>query len=218
MHERSIAVGIGLTAIAVAGTGLFITAAQRHWAEPSTMWTGLGSAATLVTAVVAIWTLIALRTDSRDRTRPMMVAELKPSVLTSNAELHITNAGQSVATNLKVEFDPPLPVLKGAEAEGKTTPYLQRRYDRVIPTFTPGMVMDNLYQEAEDPDEPVPDEFTITFHYNDTRGREYTDRYFLTLETLKNQTGAYPSTSGADGERRRAVKAIEHIARGIGRA
>jgi hypothetical protein len=205
-------------AVVAVGACIFVVAAKHHWAEPSTMWAGLGSAATLVTAVAAVWTLVALRQDSRDRTRPMMVAELKPSVLTDNAELHITNAGPSVAQNVKVDFDPPLPVLTGAEADGKLTPFLQRRYERVIPTFTPGMVMDNLYQDATEPDEPVPDDFAVKFTYSDTRGRRYTDAYFLSLETLRNQTGAYPSTRGEDGERRRTVKAIESIARGIGRA
>lgn len=54
--------------------------------------------------------------------------------------------------------DPPLPELQGPEAQGKVTPFLQRRYSRIVPRFAPGMVMEG----ATDPDEPVPDDFTVT--------------------------------------------------------
>ena len=55
---------------------------------------------------MAIWTLLAIKQDSRDRTRPVLIAELKRSVLTAAAELHVRNVGQSVACNVSVKFDP----------------------------------------------------------------------------------------------------------------
>lgn len=191
--------------------------ATTHLAEPTTTWTALGAIATATAAVVAIWTLIALKQDSADRTRPVIVAELRAAVLTRNCELIIRNAGQSVARDVSVEFDPPLPVLEGKEAMDKVTPYLQRRYSRTIPSFAPGQVMDNIYQEAADSTEPVPDNFTVTIRYKDMHSRNFTDSYVLSVDTLRDQTGAYPSNTDDKGIQRRLVNAIEAIARGVGR-
>lgn len=194
--------------------------AARKWAEPTTTWTAFGSIATVSAAVVAIFTLISLKQDSADRTRPMLIAELKHTVLTRDAELLVRNVGQSVARNVKVDFDPPLPDPADGDAEervGVLTPFLQRRYSRVIPTFPPGMVMDNFYQDAEDNDEPVPDDFTVTIAYTDSHGRKYTDSYDLTMGTLRDQSGAYPANTDEKGIQRRWVKALEAIARGVGR-
>lgn len=204
---------------AVVGLGALLSVvgglASSRWADPTTTWTALASIATVTAAVVAIWTLIALKQDSADRTRPVIVAELKAAVLTKNAELHISNMGQSVARSVRVEFDPPLPTPQG-ENPGVLTPFLQRRYSRVIPTFAPGMLMDNYYQDAEDKEEPVPDDFTVTIRYSDTRGREYIDSYDLTMNTLRDQTRSYPSNTDERGMQRRFMRALESIARGVG--
>ncbi|WP_166905936.1 hypothetical protein [Mycobacterium sp. DL440] len=193
--------------------------AVKDWAVPATTWTAFGSIATVSAAVVAIFTLVSLKQDSADRTRPVLIAELKHAVLTQNSELLIRNVGQSVARNVKVDFDPPLPDPAdggGEERVGVLTPYLQRRYSRVIPTFPPGMAMDNYYQGAND-DEPVPDDFTVTISYVDAHGRKYTDAYELTMGTLRDQSGSYPGNRDDPGMQRRWVKALEAIARAIGR-
>ncbi|BBZ09678.1 hypothetical protein MDOR_38470 [Mycolicibacterium doricum] len=77
--------------------------------------------------------------------------------------------------------------------------------------------MKSDYQDAEDRDEPVPDDFSITFRYSDMRGRRYEDTYELSLSTLLDQTGSYPANTDDNGMRRRLVKALEAIARGVGR-
>ncbi|WP_405148884.1 hypothetical protein OG308_02445 [Nocardia salmonicida] len=215
-YWRPIALGVGLIA---AGAGLFVVAAMKKWAAPTTIWAGLGSVATLATAAIAIGTLLALKQDSRDRSRPMMVAQLQPAVLNvQHSELKVTNAGPSVAKNVRVEFDPALPVLDETTHGDRNAFYLQRRYSKVIPTVPPGMVLWNVYRKATEPEEPLPSSFSITFTYEDTHGRPYVDKYDLTLETLMDETYVRPSTSGEDAERRRAVKALESIARAIGRA
>ena len=184
----------------------------------ATFWTAFGALATAAGAIGAVWTLLEIRKDSRDRTRPMMTAELKAAVLTKDAELHISNRGQSVAKNVHVIFDRPLPVLSGKDAEQLVTPFLQRRYAAPIPTITPGMVLDNLYTSATDRREPVPDDFTVRFEYEDSRGREYRDDgYHLSVMTLDDQTGSYPSSTDEAGLRRRLTSALEAIARGVGR-
>lgn len=186
-------------------------------ADPQTAWSAVAAIATVVGAGGALWTLIEIKKDSRDRTRPMMTAELRSAVLTQNAELHIRNRGQSVAKNIRVTFDPPLPVLEGSEAEGLTTPFLQRRYADVITTLTPGLVLDNIWNSATTRVEPVPDDFTVHFEYEDDRGRRYADDFELSMGTLQNQTGSYPSNTDDLGLRKRTVKAIEAVARGVGR-
>lgn len=206
---------VGLTVL----LGIVGILAVKDWAAPATTWTAFGSIATVSAAVVAIFTLMSIKQDSADRTRPMIIAELKHAVLTSSCELLIRNVGQSVARNVKVDFDPPLPDPVdggGEERLGVLTPYLQRRYSRVIPTFPPGMVMDNYYQGAEG-EEPVPDDFTVTISYEDTHGREYRDAYELTMAAVRDQSGRYPSSRDDDGMRRRWVNALEAIARGVGR-
>ncbi|WP_100482266.1 COG1361 family protein [Mycobacteroides abscessus] len=193
----------------------------KGWADATTTWTAFGALATVAAAIVAIWTLVALKQDSADRTRPVILAELKPAVLTRNSELLISNVGQSVAHNVRVEFDPPLPdPADGGDEErvGVLTPFLQRRYSRTIPTWAPGMTLDNFYQGAgKNADEPVPDDFTVIAHYENAHGRRYEDRYTLSMGTIRDQSGSYPSNKDDAGMQRRWVQALEAIARGVGR-
>lgn len=184
-----------------------------------TTWTAIGAVATAVTAVMAIWTLWALRQDSRDRTRPVMVAILKQAVLTRNYELHIVNLGSSVAKNIQVTFEPELPNLSGTiheNAQSFAVWSIQRRYEKPIPSLPPGQVFDNLYQDSENNDQPVPDTIIVSFSYRDDRNRKYFDKYELSTYVLGLQTGAYPSTDSEKGMNMRLVKAIESIARGLG--
>jgi hypothetical protein len=205
------AVGFG-TLLAVTG---FL--ASRHWATPTTTWTAMGSIATVTAATVAIWTLVALRRDSRDRTRPVMIAEIRPGVLSDVAELIVRNVGPSVAKNVTFKFDPELPVLEGAEAAGMTTPYLQRRYSRTIPTFGPGMTMYDVYQSSGEPFEPVPEEFSLTINYFDMHDQEYTDSYELSVITLRDHIYTRPGDTDDEAMRRRVAEAVEAVARGVGR-
>jgi hypothetical protein len=186
----------------------------------SAFWTGVGALATAAAALVAIVTLLALKSDSRDRTRPVMGAYLQRHPLShGTSELIVTNYGSTPACEVQVTFDPPLPKLEGAEAAGKITPFLEKRYDQVIPTIAPRMELINVYTvQGDRNDEPVPADFTITFTYADAKGRRYKDAYRLTVETLRNATNTNPSDKpdGSDLPKR-AVQAVEAIARGIGR-
>jgi len=193
-----------------------------HWAE---VWAGVGAVATALAALVAIVTLLALKKDSRDRTRPVVVATLRHAILTADSELHIENLGQSVARNLRVTFSPPIPTA----CEGKTQAECEHiahdialRYAKPIAVLAPGVLLDNVYLPGKLDKrhlEPLlAEEFVVNVHYEDDRKRSYRDEFPLAMDVLGHQSGAYPSTSGEAGERRRLVKAVEHIARGIGRA
>jgi hypothetical protein len=188
-------------------------------------WSGVGAIATVIAAGIAVLTLLAIRRDSRDRSRPVMVADIRPVALSKRTcELVVENVGQSVAKSVRVTFDPPLPDLNGAEAAGKVTPYLRRRYENAIPTMPPGRKLFNIYGvQAPGPDgvlvnnEPTPEDVTVTFEYEDTHGRPYKDSYKLSLRTLSNQTESFPSNADDDGMRRREVTALEAIARTLHR-
>lgn len=80
----------------------------NFWAAVAALGGVAAAVAAIVTATIAAKTLSAMRQDSLDRSRPVMIAELRPGVLTRNAELHITNQGLSVARNVEVTFAPPI--------------------------------------------------------------------------------------------------------------
>ncbi len=191
----------------------------------SAFWSGVGALATLAAAIVAAWTLVALRNDSRDRPRPVMAADLQHVVLSdSGLDLIISNTGQSIAKEVEVAFDPPLPLLVGDEAEGMITPVLQQRYATKIPTVVPGKQLRNVYfvgtkivDGQKRNSEPVPDQFTVRFAYKDTRGRSYSDSYDLDVSVLGLESAMNPSTPTPEGKENRRLKAIEAIARAIGR-
>jgi hypothetical protein len=205
---------------AVGFGGLFVVVgllASRGLATPTTTWTAMGSIATVAAAVVAIWTLAAVRQDSRDRSRPVMIAEIRAGVLSEIAELIVRNVGPSVARRVTFKFDPELPILEGAAADGLTTPYLQRRYSRTVPTFGPGMVMHDVYQSANPPFEPVPEDFTLTIDYYDAHDRHYTDSYELSVITLHDHTRTESADNDLPNLQRRTTRAVEAVARAIGR-
>jgi hypothetical protein len=131
--------------------------------------------------------------------------------------LIVRNVGQSVAKNVTFKFDPELPVLEGAEAVGKTTPFLRRRYSRTFPTFGPGMLIHDTYQSSSEPFEPVPDDFTLTIDYYDVHDRQYIDSYELSAAIMRDHTYSSPGDYDEQALRRRTTRALEAIARGVGR-
>jgi len=181
-------------------------------------WSAVTGIAAVVTGLVAIFTLLALRSDSRDRTRPVVSADLLPVTLShGTSELVIQNVGPSVAKEVQVTFDPNI-----TEDIGQMAAYIARRYSKVIPTMGPGRRLTNVYghwvgDSSDKLDEPVPKDLTVSISYKDTHGRRYTDSYELSVGTLRNQTTTSPSNTDDAGMKRRWVTALEAIARGIGR-
>ncbi|MEU0150637.1 hypothetical protein [Micromonospora fulviviridis] len=134
------------------------------------------------------------------------------------------NVGPTAARNVRVTFEPPIPDLQGDAASGKVTPFLYRRYSKPIPTIAPGAELINVYSVGVPDgnggtinDEPTPADFVIRFDYENDRGKKFVDSYELSLDVLKGQTGSYPSNTDSRGMYRRLVKAIEALARGLGR-
>lgn len=184
----------------------------------SAFWSGVTGITAVIAGAIGVLTLRALRQDSRDRSRPVVSAELTPVVLShGTSELVIQNVGQSVAKDVKVTFAPEI-----TEDMGQISAFLARRYSRIIPTMGPGRRLTNIYATwrgdgSEDLHEPVPPELAVTITYTDAHGYRYTDCYDISIYTLRNQTTSSPSNTDEAGMRRRHVQAVEAIARGVHR-
>jgi hypothetical protein len=184
----------------------------------SAFWAGVTGVSAVITGAVAIISLRALRQDSRDRTRPVVVADLLPVVLSRTvSELVIENVGPSVAKKVRVTFEPPI-----TEDVGTGTAFLVRRYSHIIPTMGPGRRLTNTYaiwvgDGSDNLLENVPKDVVVRISYQDAHGRNYSDDYELSLRTLRNQTSSEPSNTDSEGMRRRWVRALEEIARGVSR-
>ncbi len=181
-------------------------------------WSGVAAVATVAAAVVAIITLRSIQSDSRDRARPVISAELLPLALThGTCELAIQNVGVGVAKDVRVAFDPAI-----TEDMGQIAGFLARRYVGVIPTMGPGRRLTNIYGHwvgdgSHRFDEAVPTEFVVRIQYRDSHGRGYDDTYQLNAGTLRNETTSFPSNSDDAGLKRRWASALEVIARAADR-
>jgi hypothetical protein len=188
-------------------------------AQISAFWAGVTGITAVGTGIVAVVSLLSLRRDSRDRSRPVLSAELLPLTLSQGTcELVVQNVGRSVAKNIRLTFEPPI-----TEDMGIIAGYLARRYSHVIPTMGPGRRLTNIYGNwrgdgSDELDESIPKEVTAIFMYQDSHERAYEDRYDLTVQTLRNQTSSFPSSTDEKGMRKREVRALEAIARGVNTA
>src|SRR5699024_78671 len=125
----------------------------------------VSAAAAIITGLVAALTLLRAARDSRDRTRPVVLAEYRvPPYSHQTLQLVIRNAGPSPARDLKVE-------LVGVEHSDKPGQVLRefilRRYEHPIPMLGPGQELVNaVVCDLEAPDESdLPHEFTIKVEY-----------------------------------------------------
>ena len=182
----------------------------------STWFAIVASAATVVAAVVAVVTLLALRADSRDRTRPRVIADLRGQVITHSATLVVSNVGSTPAEQVRVEFDPPLPEDDIESGVGATTAVLQRRYALPIPTLAPGSELRNVYQGLRGGREPVPDDFVVKCDYQDSHGRRYSESFKLSMAPIRGATFQTPGDKSASGLLERTAVALERIAEAIG--
>lgn len=185
----------------------------------------VSAGAVTVAAVVAVRTLRAHRADSEAMSRPMMAATLEADPLLSDyMHFVVANYGRGVAHDVRVCFDPDPMVDDNDEraADEHSRDFamvVQSRYEEPLPAWVPGQVYRNIYMEWREGrnDLPLPDAFVVTIAYSSDTGRHYEDRFPLTVGSLQGQTVASPSTPTEAGQRKRAVDALESIARGVGR-
>lgn len=174
------------------------------WGMNESDWIALGSIAGLVTAIgtaamaVAIiatavfakHSLEATRADSRARTRPVIVAELRQELLSQGTTLLVLkNLGASVAKDVTVTFDPPPPDDFGSLPDDDMMKWIFERYAIPISNWAPGWTVSNVIRAGHDDLKPI----TVKVTYTGPDNTSYEDAYFLHPDHILKETSANPS-------------------------
>lgn len=161
-----------------------------NWAAVAALAGAVTASAVVVTAVIAIYTLKATRDDSRARTRPTMVAELRRELLSHGTTLlALRNLGASVATKVTVKFDPGPPPDVDSMPDSDVWKWIYQRYAKPIRTWAPGWTLSNVIRAGQD---PLP-QVAVTMSYTGPDGTEYQDRYDLHPDHILKETSSNPS-------------------------
>lgn len=204
--------------------------ADEAWPWINDFGGALGALAAVVTGAVAVAALLVATRDGAERSRPMLIVELVSDRYASATQhLVLRNVGPSVAREVKVSFDPPLPEI--ADPSGLVTPFIKQRYGGRIPVIAPGQRLSNIWFSGEDGPggnwinrEPLPDSFVVDLEYKGHRMRRYRDRFPLTIDVIRKET--YVKSSNDPMEQLRTamkelpkvVTALQSIARASARA
>lgn len=155
--------------------------------------TALGTVAMAIaivwTAVIASRTLTASREDSRARTRPIVVAELRRELLSKGTTLLvIRNLGQSVASNVVVAFDPPPPDDPSSLPDADMHKWIFQRYATPVATWAPGWTLSNVIRAGHDELAPI----TVNVSYAGPGGAKYSDAFALHPDHILKETTSGP--------------------------
>jgi hypothetical protein len=166
-------------------------------------------------------TLARARRDSRERSRPMLAAELQGHTYSRGTQsLVVRNYGTTIARNVHVRFDPPIPDPAPEFVHGSVTPYLKKRYAGTIALITPGMELKNLWFVGEAVNgkfvnsEPTPNKFTVSISYESSLGDRYQDDFLLDVDLLSMQTSVTSSSEPAN-QIKEAAKNLKEINRSL---
>lgn len=129
-----------------------------------------------VAACVALWQVIEARRTRRETTQPFVVVGIEPSRHESTIlNLVIENIGQTLATNVQFEFDPPL-------SSKHWTSYPQASLAHSVmltegfPSMPPGFRVERVFEHAlernpKTDDDGFPWRFKIRVRFQDQRGK-----------------------------------------------
>lgn len=181
------------------------------WTDP-TWWT-TDRATLLLTALGLIVAVLAVGAglgqlhqtvkDSQARSRPMATAELRHVPHTLSTALVIKNYGPSIARDLRVTFDPPLPTSSRAkDGQQSIIPFMVKRYANPVAVLPPGAELSNVYYAGRVGDgraavnaEATAEAFTVTIAYRDDNGHNYEDDFPLDMNLVHTETEATGSSS-----------------------
>lgn len=163
----------------------------------------------IVSATAAFRSISQAREIERERTRPMMQAHLRiPDRQEKRLEIVISNVGQTIARNVKFEFDPPLPDLTLEEINArfpnnrgpnnrvfKTNPLKHLKYRFIrdpIEVWVPGFEITGGYWTVSGDNDrstsaegiPSKSKITITYTDNSPKEKKYKDQFELNAEIL----------------------------------
>jgi hypothetical protein len=161
---------------------------------------GVGAVVGSITARVGIGTLRHNRKSLQQTTRPMMLAKLVPSGKIQST-LVVENVGPSIARNVRVSFDPPLPTSDTARDGDKSmVPFVNRRFAQVVTAWPPGQVTRNVFHildgKRDDEGRPtnidgIPRSTSVKFEYADDTGQTYVDKFSLDPTLIEGETWSH---------------------------
>ena len=176
----------------------------------------VAATAAAAASVVGIQTFRRNKRDSQSRSRPMVGAELVPDPYANGtAHLVVRNYGPSVARDVRVTFDPPMPE---NPVERSMAPFIANRYKDPIPTLMPGSELRNVWPFEDDDDGGLPERVTVTIESKsaDTgffgKPDNYRDEFVLDINVLKHGT-TVSSTASPDGRLKTINESLKTIAK-----
>lgn len=208
--------------------GDLVAGASADGGETAATWAaafaGASALATITTAAVAVWSLLAAKEDSAERARPVVVVELVPNPMIEGRMIFaVVNYGSGLARNVRVAFEPDPLIIENDRRESKASKVLVERWAEPLEMLPPGGQRRNVYY-VMDPKtgenmEPLPDSFTVKVSYEAQRGRKsdhrYCDTFHIAMGDWQGETRSVNTTPNA--EPKRVAEALEAIARGLGR-
>lgn len=142
----------------------------------------LGSGAAIVAAFIGLRSLLRAARDSRDRSRPVMIAQLdRHPDSDMHLRLTIKNVGASLARDVRVTFDPKLP--DTSTPQWRYGAYFRRMFADTISTFGPGQELANPWWTHQDV--AAPKTCTVSFAYKDAQGRTYSDQFVIAIAPFR---------------------------------
>ena len=126
------------------------------WTVVANSWEWVGSQeavivplATAVTAIIAIVALRSTASDSRERSRPMVLAFFRKSPHNESAfDIVVHNYGTSSASDIEVRFDPPF---TAEQRNNHMVNALAQRYEKLVPLLPPGSEITNVWWALDFP-------------------------------------------------------------------
>lgn len=178
------------------------------WSIASNLWEWIGAQqgpvvalAAIVTAVIAIVALRSTAKDSRERSRPIVLAYFRKSPNNESAfDLVVHNYGTSAAADVDVTFEPPF---TDAQRKDHMVDSLAQRYEKPIPLMPPGSEITNVWWSLDfsAPNHsgknrhPIPDEAVITITYKRNWLCSYKEKIKLDTAWMKGDTSTISSAS-----------------------
>lgn len=164
--------------------------------EHSSALAGLGGMATIVAAIVAVFTLMRAGLDSASRTRPYVVVEFDvPEYRYKRIDLVVRNTGPTAARDLGVTFDPPF---EESEDLSRLGSFVAQRYRDRLPVLGPGQVLRSILIVDTDDDSKsdVPSVLTARVSYGSPWWRRrYCDTFVLNRIVYTSQVFSESSDS-----------------------
>lgn len=197
------------------------SAAANSWEWVGNQQATLVALAAVVTAIIAIFALRSTAADSRERSRPIVLAFFRLAQHNESAfDLVVRNYGTSSASDISVTFHPPF---DDEARKDHMMNALAQRYDKPVPLMPPGSEITNVWWALDftAPNGsgknryPAPDDAVMTITYKGNRRRLYKDKIKLDTNWMKGDTSTVSSASrpGLQKQNSASLKKIAEEAR-----